>query len=126
MIERWISRERARDGGGPDVANFAVVLVHGPGWDASRPIREQRGWNEHADFMDGLVADGFILLGGPVDDGTQTLHVVEAGDEITVRARLAEDPWAGHRLLEIGSVRPWALWLDFRDAQGATRADPQP
>jgi uncharacterized protein YciI len=99
------------------VANFAVVLVHGPGWDASRGIREQRGWNQHAQFMDALVADGFILLGGPVDDGQQTLHVVEADDESKVRARLAEDPWASHGLLEIGSVRPWTLWLDFRDAR---------
>jgi len=99
------------------VANFAVVLVHGPGWDASRGIREQHRWNEHAEFMDGLVADGFILLGGPLDAGAQTLHVVEADDEITVRARLAEDPWAGDGLLEIGSLRAWALWLDFRDTR---------
>jgi hypothetical protein len=40
------------------VANFALTLVHGPGWDASRPIREQRAWEEHGAFMDGLVADG--------------------------------------------------------------------
>jgi uncharacterized protein YciI len=106
------------------VANFAVVLTHGPGWDAMRGIREQHGWSEHAEFMDGLVADGFILLGGPLDDGRQTLHVVEADDESTVRARLAEDPWAAPGLLEIGSVRPWALWLDFRDARRAPRADP--
>jgi uncharacterized protein YciI len=104
--------------------NFAVVLVHGPCWDASRGIREQPDWNEHAEFMDGLVADGFILLGGPLDDGRQTLHVVDAVDEITLRARLADDPWSRHRLLEIGSVQPWALWLDFRDTRSTTRADP--
>jgi hypothetical protein len=28
--------------------------------------------------MDGLVDDGFIILGGPVGDGEQTLHIVEA------------------------------------------------
>jgi uncharacterized protein YciI len=106
------------------VANFAVILVHGPGWDASRDIREQHGWTQHAEFMDGLVADGFILLGGPVDGGQQTLHVVEAQDENKVRARLAEDPWARHGLLEIGSVQPWALWLDFRNTRTTTRAEP--
>lgn len=42
------------------MATFALVLVHGPGWDASRGIREQPGWIAHAEFMDGLVADGFI------------------------------------------------------------------
>jgi len=96
------------------VANFALVLVPGPGWDTSCGIREQRGWTEHAEFMDGLVADAFILLGGPVGDGQQTLHVVEADDEKEVRLRLAGDPWARDGLLEVGSVQPWSLWLDFR------------
>jgi uncharacterized protein YciI len=98
----------------PTVANFALTLVHGKGWDDSLGIREQQEWKAHAAFMDDLVADGFILLGGPVGDGQQTLHVVEARDENEVRRRLAQDPWARAGLLEVGSIRPWALWLDFR------------
>ena len=47
------------------MATFAVTMVHGPHWDRSRPIREQDGWDEHAAFMDGLVDDGLIILGGP-------------------------------------------------------------
>ena len=96
------------------MANFAVRLVHGPGWDSSRQIRDQRGWAEHAAFMDGLVDDGLIILGGPVADGEQTLHVVEAADETEIRARLAADPWAEAGLLRIGTIEPWALWLDSR------------
>jgi len=96
------------------VANFALTLVHGPNWDESRGIRDQRGWDEHAAFMDALVDDGFILLGGPVGDHRQTLHVVEAANENEIRRRLAEDPWAQTGLLEVGSIQPWALWLDFR------------
>jgi uncharacterized protein YciI len=96
------------------MANFAVRLVHGPGWDPSRQIREQAGWDEHAAFMDGLVDDGFVVLGGPVGDGEQTLHVVEAADENDVRARLAGDPWASAGLLRIGTIERWALWLDSR------------
>jgi uncharacterized protein YciI len=99
--------------------HFALALVHGPAWDDTRGIREQEAWTEHADFMDDLVADGFILLGGPLGGGEQTLHVVEARDEDQIRKRLAEDPWARAGLLEVGSVRPWELWLDFRTA--ATR-----
>src|ERR1700726_888148 len=76
------------------MAYFAVRLVHGPGWDSARPIREQDGWDEHAAFMDGLVDDGFIILGGPVGVGEQTLHVVEAADEKEIKARLAGEPWA--------------------------------
>lgn len=105
------------------MANFALVLVHGPGWDTSRGIRQQHGWSEHAEFMDGLVADGFILLGGPLDDGQRTLHVVEADDEDEIRRRLAADPWARDELLEVGSVQPWALWLDFRQGSRTGPAD---
>jgi uncharacterized protein YciI len=103
------------------MANFAVRLVHGPGWDPSRPIREQAGWDEHAAFMDGLVTDGFLVLGGPVGNGGQTLHVIEAAGEDDVRARLAQDPWASAGLLQAGTIEPWALWLDSRQSGPAAR-----
>ena len=96
------------------MSNFAVRLVHGPGWDPSCQIRDQEGWAGHAAFMDRLVGDGFIILGGPVGDGEQTLHAVEAADENEIQARLAADPWAAAGLLRIGTVEPWALWLDSR------------
>jgi uncharacterized protein YciI len=93
---------------------FALTLVHAAGWDDSRPIREQDGWDQHAAFMDGLVDDGFVILGGPLGDGSRTLHLVNAPDEREVRARIAGDPWARAGLLEIGRIEPWALWLDSR------------
>jgi uncharacterized protein YciI len=96
------------------MANFALRLLHGLGWDPSRPIRDQDGWDEHAAFMDGLVDDGFLILGGPVGNGDQTLHVIEAADEQDIITRLAQDPWASAGLLRIGTIEPWALWLDSR------------
>jgi uncharacterized protein YciI len=96
------------------MANFALTLVHGPAWDDSRPIREQQAWDAHSDFMDGLVEDGTILLGGPVGDGGHTMHLVEASAEGDIRARLGEDPWARMGLLKIGTIQPWSLWLDGR------------
>lgn len=105
------------------MANFAVRLVHGPGWDDSRPIRSQDAWDEHAAFMDALVDEGFIILGGPLGNSGQSLHVIEAADQHEVRARLAEDPWASAGLLQIGTIEPWALWLDGRPAPGRDRLD---
>ena len=49
----------------------------------------------------GLVDDGFVILGGPVGDGEQTLHVVEAADESEIKVRLAGDPWASAGLLRL-------------------------
>jgi uncharacterized protein YciI len=91
---------------------FLVENAKGPAYDHSRGRREQAGWDEHAEFMDGLVEDGFIVLGGPMGegDGDNTLLVVDAPDEESVRTRLAEDPWS-ETILTIDSVRPWSVWL---------------
>jgi uncharacterized protein YciI len=100
-------------------SHYAVTLVHGPGWDASRWIRDQDAWDEHAAFMDGLVDDGFIILGGPLGNGERSLHVVQAAGEGEIEARLSHDPWARMGLLQIGAIEPWALWLDSRQRTAA-------
>ena len=101
---------------------FHVVLRRsGPQWDRSRPMEEQSGWEEHAAFMDALVEDGFVVLGGPIGegDGKNALLVVDAESEEAVEARLAEDPWIGE-MLTIESIRPWSIWL--RAARAALEA----
>jgi uncharacterized protein YciI len=95
---------------------FAVTMECGPSWDWSRPRREQDSWDEHAAFMDSLVADGFLLIGGPIGDveGKYTLHAIEAGDEQAVRDRFAQDPWAPMGMLQVATIEPWTIWLDGR------------
>lgn len=93
---------------------FAVTRIKGPSWDPERPRREQRGWTAHAAFMDRLVDEGFVLLGGPVGDGEEVLLAVEARDEDDVRSRLGADPWEPAGILRFGPIQPWALWLDGR------------
>ena len=93
---------------------FLLVLTQsGPEWDRSKPMEEQSGWDEHAAFMDGLVEDGFILLGGPLP-GYRAGHAVEAESEDAVRATLARDPWSETHL-EVGSIEPWTIRLDGRE-----------
>lgn len=98
------------------MAFFAVTVVYGPTWDHGRGRREQDGWDEHATFMDDLVEAGFVVLGGPVGDGTDVLLAVEAGDEDEIRSRLAADPWEVSGRLRVGEIRPWTVWLDGRSA----------
>jgi hypothetical protein len=93
---------------------FLVVLRRsGPEYDHSKPLEQQSGWLEHADFMDGLVDDGFIVLGGVLGDEVRTAHAVEAGSEDEVRERFAQDPWSGSHLV-VDSVDPWTIRLDAR------------
>jgi uncharacterized protein YciI len=91
---------------------YLVELARGPAWDHTRGRREQAKWREHAAFMDALTAEGFVVLGGPIGpgDGENALLVVDADSEAAIRARLADDPWAGD-LLRIETIRPWSIWL---------------
>ena len=90
---------------------FHVVLSQsGPEWRPRKPLEEQTGWDEHAVFMDGLVEEGFILLGGPIP-GRRVVHVVHAASEEDVRATFARDPWSGTHLV-VESIDPWTIRLD--------------
>lgn len=95
---------------------FAVRLERGGPWDWSRDMREQDGWQEHARFMDSLVDDGFIVLGGPLEGGREVLHVVSTASEQEVRRRLAQDNWARNRMLTVKSIEAWTVLLDSRTA----------
>ena len=93
---------------------FAVRLERGGPWDWSRDLREQDGFAEHARFMDSLVEEGFIVLGGPLDPGREVLHAICARSEAAVRERLAGDNWAQNGMLTIRSIEPWTVLLDGR------------
>lgn len=99
-------------------SHFAVTRERGPAWDPSRPMREQKGWAEHAAFMDALAADGFVVLGGPLGDERRFLLIVDAPGEGEIRARLSRDPWTAAGLLTVSEVEPWRVLLR-RPREGA-------
>ena len=96
---------------------MATFLVHvrrsGPEWDPATPLREQSDWDAHAAFMNGLVDEGFVVLGGPLSDEHRVVHVVEAESEEQIRAKLARDPWSGSHLV-VDTIDPWTIRLDGR------------
>ena len=91
---------------------FLVTVIRASRWDDSRPMEEQEGWAAHAAFMDALVRDGFVALGGPMR-GTphEALLVVRARNEQEIGARLSDDPWASADLLVVKEIRRWTLRL---------------
>ena len=89
---------------------LVVVRRSGPDWDRSKPMDEQSGWDEHAAFMDGLVDDGFIVLGGPLSDEERVAHAIQAESEEEIRATLARDPWSESHLV-IDTIDPWTIRL---------------
>ena len=99
------------------MATFHVVLHRsGPEWDRSRPMEEQSDWPAHADFMNGLVDAGFIVLGGPLADEYRVMHVVEADSDEAVRETFARDPWSETHL-RVAAIEPWTIRLDAREKE---------
>jgi hypothetical protein len=72
---------------------WVVRNRRGEPYDFSRDMREQERWPEHAAFMNALVDDRVVLIGGPIEGGTETLFLCSAPSEDALRRRLAEDPW---------------------------------
>jgi uncharacterized protein YciI len=96
------------------MAYFVLVRERGPGWDWSKPMRRQAGWDEHAAFMDGLADEGHILAGGPLGDedhARRVMHVVNASDAESIERRMADDPWTPPQLLRTVSIEPWTVLL---------------
>ena len=63
--------------------------------------------------MDGLLDDGFIVLGGPLADEHRVILVIEPASEDEVRSTLSRDPWHESHLV-VESVDPWTIRLDGR------------
>jgi uncharacterized protein YciI len=90
---------------------FVVIREAGPAWTPASSTREQEQWTEHAAFMEALVDDGFVVLGGPLSDGPTTLLIVDSESDDEIRARLATDPWTPLDLLSISTIEPWEVLL---------------
>ena len=99
---------------------LVVLRRSGPAWDPALPLEEQAGWAAHAAFLEGLVEDGAVVLGGPLADGERVVLAVEAPSAEVARALLAADPWSGTHLV-VETVEPWTILLDGRTAGPETR-----
>ena len=93
---------------------FIVISSAGPDRDLSKVTREQPLWDEHAAFIDQLVADGFVLMGGPFPDEAGAMLIVNADDENEVREKLKTDPWMKHGVLKLEKVTRWQIFIDVR------------
>src|SRR5467141_3798062 len=93
---------------------FVVIFSAGPNRDLSKTTRKQPFWDEHAEFIDQLVAEGFILMGGPLVDEGGSLLIFNAEDENEVKAKMKKDPWLKHGILKQESIKRWQIFIDER------------
>jgi uncharacterized protein YciI len=92
---------------------FAVTRTRGHAWDVSKPMNAQDQWTDHATFMNRVVADGFVVLGGPLGDLNDVfLLIIDAADASEINATLDRDPWTQSGMLEIKDIQPWTILLE--------------
>ena len=106
---------------------FVVIRKQGSGWDPSRTMREQDYWPDHVTFVDGIVDQRSMLLGGPLSefDGNgmpgdptdavgpnrtyRALIVLEADTQEELTNLLDDDPWSKHHVLETAAIYRWEM-----------------
>jgi uncharacterized protein YciI len=88
---------------------FAAIRKRGPRFQAGLSLEAQEQWREHADFMNTMQADGFVVLAGPLEGTDEVLLVFRAESAEEVRKRLDEDPWTQLGLLGDTRIAPWTL-----------------
>jgi uncharacterized protein YciI len=93
---------------------YLLTASAGPLRDLSKGSREQPFWDEHAAFIDKLDDEGFILLGGPLEEEGGAILIVHAADEQAVRETMKDDPWYVQGVLKLESVKRWEIFIDNR------------
>jgi uncharacterized protein YciI len=90
---------------------FVVINGQGPRWVDSRTMREQEQWSEHAEFINALVREGFLVLAGPLGEGSphRAMQIFHAPSAAAVRSRLETDPWIRSGILRTVSLDAWKV-----------------
>lgn len=91
---------------------YLVESTAGDRRDLAKDVRQQAHWDDHAAFIDALVDEEFIVLGGPFPDEGGAMLVVRAESEAEARSRLETDPWYVHGILKLVSIHRWEIFID--------------
>src|SRR5437899_10943583 len=86
---------------------FAVTRSRGTAWNDSLSLEQQADWRRHADFMNALHAEGFVLLGGPLEGTSDVLLLIRADDANEIHDRLSADACTSKHLLRIKQLVLW-------------------
>jgi uncharacterized protein YciI len=90
---------------------FAAILDRGPAYRQEKPLEGQQEWEAHRVFMNALVAEGLVVLGGPLEGTSEVLLIFRAASTAEIMKRWSEDPWVKLDLLRMSRIMPWDLRL---------------
>ena len=98
-----------------------VVWRAGPTW-TSGGVREQPGWDAHAEFIDALIEDGTFVMGGPFADNSGSMSLLEGVTVDEARKIIAKDPFVENGVFVLDDLREWDVFVDELTGRGAKSA----
>ena len=97
------------------MAIFVLTMVKGPAWNAARGRREQDAWDDHAAFMDALVADRpgrlgvWLAMARRCPCGCWCARTSAAGRRRALHEYPRRVPVRRTPCRRIGQILPWTL-----------------
>ncbi|MGH7075415.1 MAG: hypothetical protein ACREFD_14595 [Stellaceae bacterium] len=88
---------------------YAVIRSRGGAWKPDVPVEQQYDWQGHAQFMDGLHQEGFLVLAGPLNGTPEALLIVRASGEQEIKEKLEWDSWSANDILRTTRIAPWTI-----------------
>ena len=85
-------------------------------------MREQPRWDEHAEFIDALIAKGTFVMGGPFADNSGSLSLLEGVTVDEAREIIADDPFVANGVFVLDDLREWDVFVDELTGRGAKSA----
>jgi len=89
----------------------------GPTW-SSGSVREQPGWDAHAEFVDALIERGTFVMGGPFSDNSGSMSLLEGIDADEARRILEGDPFMKNGVFVLEEIREWTVFVDELSTSG--------
>ena len=91
----------------PKMHTFAIIYAPGPNWVQGHSIFEQ-DLMAHANYMQKLLDDGKLQLGGPFSDSTGGMAIINAPDPTAARNIMENDPAIVNGIFT-AKVHPWFI-----------------
>jgi uncharacterized protein YciI len=92
-------------------ARVVVRWRAGPEWTTGGP-EDQAGWDEHAEFIDGLIERGIFVMGGPYADNSGSHTLLEGVTADEARELVLQDPFVANGVFVLEDVRAWNVYVD--------------
>lgn len=84
---------------------YIVIYRPGPTWIAGKPMHQQK-LGPHVRYVQGLLAEGRLVAGGPFTDGDGGMAIYRAANLDEAKAMLAADPAITSGVFA-ADMRPW-------------------